>query len=222
MNTLLLIFAVASVINLCIGKRKKSRVEIISTYVSLGCVFSFFIFQDVTGTIEKRRAARIEREIISNQSLHWSFDEAVKIVRLIGSEQSPHEIVDSLRNKTLYLYNRLSRQIDGSIHLIRNDYPKEIITKMREKNALLKAAEDSIIACDLQADSAQVVTRLGAYEKAVKVCAELLAQRIHHENAFLEVMNVLLQDTITGEFVMYSETNSPRYSGFDISDADLK
>lgn len=226
MVTLICLLALFCALRICkLAKNENTRLQLYMYAVGLGLTLCFFIYTDVTNIFDARNAVRIERMNQADQSLRISFGDAVKIVGIIESstDKPANEIIDKLRRETPYLVNRLSTQIDGIIYLLSKDVPQEIIKKMQEKNDLLKKAEESIIACGGQTDTAQAGARLAAYQTAVKVNAELLARRLFNVNGddTLDVLSILIRDR-EGNLNMSSEINSPRYSGLDVSDEDLK
>lgn len=226
MTTLICLLTLFCALRICkLEKTENTRIQLYMYAVGLGLTLSFFIYTDVTNIIDARNAARIERKSQADQSLRRSLGDAVKIVGIIenSTDKPANEIIDHLRNETPYFVNRLSNQIDGTIYLLSKDIPQENIKKMQEKNDLLKKAEEGIVACGKQADSAQAGARLAAYQSAVKVNAELLARRLFNANGddTLDVLNILIRDS-EGNLNMYSEINSPRYSGLDVSDEEMK
>lgn len=226
MTTLICLLALLCALRICkLAKTEITRIQLYLYAVGLGITLSFFIYTDVTNILDARNAARIERMSQADQSLRMSFGDAVKIVGIIenNANKPANEIIDQLRNETPYLVNRLSNQIDGIIYLLSKDVPQENIKKMKEKNDLLKKAEEGIIACGGQTDTAQAGAQLAAYQTAVKVNAELLAQRLFNANGddTLDVLNILIRDS-EGNLNIYSEINSPRYSGLDVSDEEMK
>lgn len=226
MTTLICLLALLCALRICkLAKMENTRIQLYMYAVGLGLTLSFFIYTDVTNIFDARNAARNEQMSQVDQSLRRSLGDAVKIVGIIenSTDKPANEIIAKLRNETPYLVNRLSTQIDGIIYLLSKDVPQENIKRMQEKNDLLKKAEEGVIACGGQTDTAQAGARLAAYQTAVKVNAELLARRLFSVNGddTLDVLSILIRDS-EGNLNMYSEINSPRYSGLDVSDEDLK
>lgn len=225
MNTLICLLALLCAVKICkLAKTKNSQIHIYMYGVGLAITLSFFIYSDVRKITDAREAARSERQNEIDTSLRQNFDDAVKIVKIIETapDKPAVEIIDYLCNQTPYMVNRLSTQIDGTIYLLTKDVPAEIVMKMQAKNDLLKKAEDDIFACGKQNDYANAASRLTAYLTAVKVNAELLARRIYNvaSDDSRDIYNILIRDS-EGNLQTYSEINSPRYSGLEVSDKDL-
>lgn len=226
MNTLICLLALFCAVKICkLAKIRNSRTQIYLYCVGLAITLSFFIYSDVRNIMGVREVARVERKNEIDLSLRQSFDEAVKIVKIIetSSDKPAVEIIDYLRGETPYMVNRLSTKIDGTIYLLSKNAPAEIVKRMQEKNDLLKKAEDDIAALGNQPGSATAVSRLTAYVTAVKVNAELLARRIYNaisDDSF-DVVNIFVRDS-GGNYKTYSEINSPGYSGLDVSEKDMK
>lgn len=226
MNTLVCLLALLCAVKICkLAKIRNARTQIYLYCVGLAITLSFFIYSDVRNILDARETARVERKNEIDQSLRRSFDDAVKIVKIIEtfSDKPADEIIDYLRGETPYMVNRLSTEIDGTIYLLSKDVPAEIVKRMQDKNDLLKKAEDDIAALGDQPGSATAVSRLTAYVTAVKVNAELLARRICNaaSDDSWDVINILVRDS-DGNFKTYSEVNSPGYGGLEVSEEDLK
>lgn len=228
MYTLLCLLALICAVNICLlWKKGNSKVSIIFQSITLVCVFSHFIFIDVINFIDNRHAARSEKQIAAQQSSQRSLDAAIKIVGFIEthSDKSDHEIIQALCNNP-YFFQRLSEQIDGSIYNLSKVFPKEVIKKMRDKNQLLKATEDSIFAYNKQNDTTRASSLLAAYQRAVKVNAELLARRINHVNDNDELVILFAASCVDSignpNIISLVERPKYRYTDFEISEEDLE
>lgn len=228
MYTLLCLLALICAVNICLlWKKGNSKVSIILQSITLVCVFTHFIFIDIINFIDNRHAARSEKQIAAQQSSQRSLDAAIKVINLIESNtgKSDHDIICLLGNNPIFFY-KLSEQIDGSIYNLSKVFPKEVIKKMRDKNQLLKAIEDSIFAYKKQNDTTRACSLLAAYQRAVKVNAELLARRINHVNDDDELMILFAtsREDSTGNtnIIPLVERLKYRYTDFEISEGDLE